>query len=345
MPHRRLLLKLKAYGISGKLLSWIQSFLSNRRQRVRQGDVMSDWCDVTSGVPQGSVLGPLLFVIYINDLPDNIKSIIKLFADDTKLIKVIKDVIDAIELQEDLLQVTKWSEDWLIAFNELKCKIVHYGRAEHSYTLRQNGNFLETSELERDLGVKFSSDLKWKHQVQSCVGRCNSILGRLKRTFKTIDVESCKLLYTSLIRPHLEFAEPVWSPYLKGDIKEIEKLQKRVLRWPNFGQKLNYKQKLRCMRLTSLTDRRIRGDLIQLYKWFNGLEEIRSEAHPKFKLNSITRGHQMKYDRDKVRSCNARHNFIINRTASHWNNLPIKAVTAPTLNHFKAQIDSFYNWS
>jgi hypothetical protein len=222
---------------------------------------------------------------------------------------------------------------------------MHYGKAEYSYSLKENGNMLETSNLEKDLGVQFSSDLKWKHHVKSSVARCNSILGRLKRTFKTIDVESCKLLYTSLIRPHLEFAVPVWSPYLEGDINELENLQKRVLKWPNFKQKMTYKQKVRNIGLITLKDRRLRGDLIQLFKWFNGIERITPDSIPKFKVNSITRGHHRKYNRDKVRSCNARHHFILNRTANDWNNLPIEAVTAPTLNHFKAAIDSFYNWT
>ena len=345
VPHKRLLTKLEAYGISGILLKWIQSFLSNRRQRVRQGEALSDWCAVTSGVPQGSVLGPLLFVIYINDLPDTIKSIIKLFADDTKLIRVIREEMDSIELQEDLFRVSKWSEDWLISFNELKCKVIHYGKKKNSYTLKENGRAIDTSNSERDLGVKFSSDLKWKAHIQACVARANSILGRLKKTFTTIDLESCKLLYTSLIRPHIEFAVPVWSPYLIADINELEKLQKRVLKWPNFGAKLTYEEKLKQIGLTTLKERRLRGDLIQLYKWFNGIEKISPDSNPTFKANSITRGHQQKYSRDNVKNCAARYNFILNRTSNDWNDLPETAIKAPTLNHFKAEIDSFYNWN
>ena len=108
---------------------------------------------------------------------------------------------------------------------------------------------------------------------------------------------------------------------------------------------MSYKQKLKIIGLTTLKDRRLRGDLIQLYKWFNGIERIAPDSIPKFKVHSITRGHQRKYNRDKVRSCSARHHFILNRTAKDWNKLPIEAVTAPTLNHFKAAIDSFYNWT
>ena len=128
VPHQRLLYKIRNLGITGDLLKWVESFLTNRRQRVRIKDAFSDWCNVKSGVPQGSVLGPILFILYINDLPDVIKSSCKIFADDTKLIQAIRDMKSIQELQEDLDALQKWSNVWKLEFNARKCKVIHIGK-------------------------------------------------------------------------------------------------------------------------------------------------------------------------------------------------------------------------
>lgn len=344
VPHQRLMLKLSAYGINAEIMKWIEGFLFNRRQRVRQGEFLSDWGSVTSGVPQGSVLGPLLFVIYINDLPELLSSTTKLFADDTKLIKVINSSDDEDELQKDLFIASTWSNDWLIKFEPSKCRTMHYGRTNARYRLQEDGPYLEESVSERDLGVIFTSDLKWKAHVQEVASRANRILGRLKRVFTTIDQESVRLLYVSLIRPHLEFAVPVWSPYLKMDIEELEKVQKRALKWNCFDRGLSYEEKLKSVCLITLRERRQRGDLIQLFKWFNGFESISSDSMPTLQEGRKTRGHHKKYSRELNRNCTARYNFLSNRTANVWNQLTESAVSAKTTNSFKARIDSQFHW-
>jgi hypothetical protein len=127
VPHRRLLHKLRAYGICGTLLKWIESWLVGRQQRVVIDGHSSEWKSVTSGVPQGSVLGPLLFVLYINDLPDRIGTNIKLYADDSKIINIIKSPNDSLELQTDIDRAVNWSHMWLMPFNIDKCKVMHVG--------------------------------------------------------------------------------------------------------------------------------------------------------------------------------------------------------------------------
>ena len=116
-PHQRLLSKIKSYGIEGNIFKWLSSFLHNRLQRVVLNGVSSQWARVKSGVPQGSVLGPLLFTLYINDLPDNVACGIKLFADDTKIYSTIKDNSDTLFLQQNLDLVNEWSHKWLLKFN------------------------------------------------------------------------------------------------------------------------------------------------------------------------------------------------------------------------------------
>lgn len=122
VPHKRLMIKLKGYGIEGKLLEWIEDFLKNRKQRVVVNGSASSLSDVTSGIPQGSVLGPVLFLIYINDLPEVVQSIIKLFADDTKMYSVVNKPEQAVIMQNDILNLIKWSDDWLLKFNNDKSK-------------------------------------------------------------------------------------------------------------------------------------------------------------------------------------------------------------------------------
>ena len=127
VAHKRLLFKLSKYGITGLLLDWIASFLTNRLQRVVLGEVVSSWETVTSGVPQGSVLGPILFIIFINEISEFLISLSELYADDTKLMKEIRTPNDIRLLQEDINKIVKWTRNWLMKLNESKCKVMHIG--------------------------------------------------------------------------------------------------------------------------------------------------------------------------------------------------------------------------
>ena len=235
--------------------------------------------------------------------------------------------------------------DWLVKFQGKKCRVIHYGKTEAVYKLHEEGDNLANSHMERDLGVLFTSDLKWKAHIHEITSKANRILGRLKRTFAVADVESIRLLYVSLIRPHLEFAVPVWSPYFKTDIEALERVQRRVLKWVNFGRKISYKEKMKRFGLTSLVERRQRGDLIQLFKWFKGFECIRSNSTPNFNATIKTRGNCMKFRRELNKISNARHHFLLNRTARLWNKLSDEAVLSKKVNSFKARIDKELNWN
>ena len=127
VPHKRLVSKLEMYGIRGEVKRWIASFLKDRTQRVSVNGHVSNWADVTSGIPQGSVLGPVLFVIFINDLPDAVKSVVRIFADDTKLYGKASSSEDRAIIQEDLNRLSEWAEDWQLKFNTSKCGVMHFG--------------------------------------------------------------------------------------------------------------------------------------------------------------------------------------------------------------------------
>ena len=170
VAHKRLIFKLSRYGIKGSLLEWIASFLTERTQRVVMGDTISAWESVTSGVPQGSVLGPILFIIFINEISEILISINELYADDTKLIKDIKSDFYVKILQEDIDKIVEWTRVWLMKLNDNKCKIMYIGGGEkniftiESYDGASRSNLIETK-LEKDLGIMISSDMKWKQHV------------------------------------------------------------------------------------------------------------------------------------------------------------------------------------
>ena len=149
VPTRKLLSKVKAHGIDGKILHWIEAFLVGRQQRVIVGGRHSGWGPLTSGVPQGLVMAPLLFLLYVNDLPDVLNSGIKIFADDSKLYRSVGVPADSLALQGDLDAASSWADEWQLTFNANKCKVLHIGRLNrhHVYTLK------ETELGELDLGI------------------------------------------------------------------------------------------------------------------------------------------------------------------------------------------------
>ena len=219
VPHHRLITKLQSYGIDGKILNWIKSFLSTRRQTVVLGGAMSDWILVISGIPQGSVLGPVLFVCFINDLPERVSSLVHMYADDTKLGRRIETIVDNHLLQKDLNILMEWSTKWQLRFNASKCKILNIGTIwrhsiNHIYTMEENSQSvnLELTTEEKDLGIWVDSGLKFDGHVAKSVLKANAVLGSIKRSFVYMDVSMLRQLYIALVRPHLEYGNVVWHP-------------------------------------------------------------------------------------------------------------------------------------
>ena len=353
VAHKRLAFKLSCYGITGSLLAWIVSFLSNRVQRVVMGEVVSSWEEVTSGVPQGSVLGPILFILYINEISEILISLSELYADDTKLLKEIQSEEDIHILQNDINRIVDWTRTWLMKLNESKCKVMHIGRTneKHLYSIEsfdgQTKSMLTETTLERDLGIMISSDLKWNHHVKHCANKANKILGMLTRTFEYRDLKLFKSLYTTFVRPHLEFAVAVWSPYLKVDISILEKVQRRATKLIPELRNLPYEDRLSVIGLTTLEVRRERGDLIQLFKIINQIDIVHwpSNPNPVVTNNPVvkTRGHDLKLKRELVKNCEQRHQFFSNRVVNNWNSLPEDIVHSENVNIFKARLDKFLN--
>ena len=181
MPHERLLYELNHYGIQGDLLAWIKNFLTQRTQSVTLEGVTSISCPVTSGVPQGTVLGPLLFLLFVNDLPQGILSSMRLFADDCLLYRTINDIGDSLSLQNDLIALCKWERDWQMAFNIEKCHTMRISMGKmvnpgYHYTL--NNYPLERVHHHSYLGVLFSHNLKWASHISQTTSGAHQTLGR-----------------------------------------------------------------------------------------------------------------------------------------------------------------------
>ena len=198
VPHCRLGKKLEAHGIRGEVKTWIVNWLSNRRQRVCVDGELSGWEKVSSGVPQGSVLGPVLFLIYINDLDDGIISKIAKFADDSKLGKSLCSAADIRLLEDDLSSLEEWSVKWQMIFNVDKCSVMHLGKSNTKNQYKIGSDNLKSSDKERDLGVIVDKTMKFSEQVNSAVCKANATLGMIRRSITCKNKYIVTRLYKAL---------------------------------------------------------------------------------------------------------------------------------------------------
>lgn len=321
--------------------------MKGRKQRVILGEHYSDWNDVESGVPQGSVLGPVLFLLFINDLAELITCVCKMYADDTKVMASINrhnPKPDVEKLQENINRIVNWTRTWGMQLNVGKCKVMHVGRLNphNKYTMSDQNNIeitLNETNCERDLGIFLSSDLKPTNQVNHAASTANKILGMLKNTFVNRDMHIWKKLYTCYVRPHLEFAIPAWAPYTQKDINCLEKVQRRATKLIHECRGKPYDQRCSRIGIPKLTERRVRGDLIQIFKIYNKIDEINWHHTPLVADSRVGRRPQLR--REIVRCCNQRHNFFLNRVANGWNKLPDDVVNSNSVNQFKNKLDKY----
>ena len=256
VPHTRLLLKLQAYGINGQLLSWFKSFLTGRRQCVKINDVLSSWVQVSSGVPQGSILGPLLFSLYVNELPSLVSSQLLMFADDIKLYRTIRSSEDCLVLQNDINILLDWSKRWLLSFNILKCKVLHIGNAPYTGNYTIAGIQLELLDNIRDLGIQIDSKLKFHIHTDMVVKKAYRILGLICKSFECKDSDVMVKLYKTLVRPIVEYNNVIWGPSYTLDNQKLERMQRKATRMIPSINHLSYYDRLRHLNMPSLQHRR-----------------------------------------------------------------------------------------
>ncbi|MEW8548097.1 MAG: reverse transcriptase family protein, partial [Candidatus Thiodiazotropha sp.] len=344
VPHQRLLLKLHHYGIRGSLLSWIESFLTLRSQRVLVEGKSSSSVPVVSGVPQGTVLGPLLFLLYINDLPERVSSTARLFADDSLLYRRIKSEQDQRALQEDLVNLEKWEEDWQMSFNPSKCEVIRISKRRHqmtgSYSI--HGHQLVFVKSGKYLGVTLTDNLSWNDHVDQVVKKANNSLAFLRRNLSSCPSQTKAQCYQSLVRPSLEYASTAWDPYTQTNINKLEAVQRRAARFVtgDYHTTSSVSDMINDLGWETLQQRRTQAKLVMMYRITHGLIDIPATQllHP---AALSTRGHSMRYLVPFCRIDAYRCSFFPSGIRL-WNQLPESIATAPTLETFKGGLQGFF---
>ena len=348
VPHKRLMLKINHLGINDKLLFWIKDFLDQRLQHVKIMDNISSSKQVISGIPQGTVLGPILFIMYINDLPDNITSHLFMFADDTKIYKKSNEHYD---LQDDLNQLQKWSDDWLLRFHPAKCIQLNISRGAHHIETSQrklkdpdNPSLdinLKTCEDHKDLGVIFDSKLDFNIHINKKISKASQMMGMIRRGFRNLTPQIFKPLYTSLVRSHLEYAQTVWNPHHVTEIKRLESVQRNATKQINGFKSLSYTERLKILGLPTLRFRRLRGEMIETYKILHKI--YKEDSVPNLPRNKQEiRGHNFKLYKQRANTDIRKYSFTF-RVVNNWNALPNFIAEAPTIKTFKQRLDKHWN--
>ena len=257
--------------MGNSIINWIEQWLTDRKQRVVVDGEVSSWKSVLSGVLQGSVLGPILFLVYINDLEEGVTGSILKFADDTKLFRKTKEIGDKQNLQDDIDKLVKWSEKWQMLFNFGKCKCLHTGM-----NYEMGGTILSKTEKEKGLGVTMNASMKVSEQCRIAASKGNQILGMIRRIITYKEKSLIVPLYKAIVRPHLEYCIQAWDPHLRKDIDMLEKIQRRATKLIPGLRDLRYEERLKECGLTTLETGRLRGDQIEVFKILNGYENIDS---------------------------------------------------------------------
>ena len=341
VSHQKLLLKLHRYGIRGPTLKWIHAFLSDRTQTVVIDNEKSATVPVTSGVPQGSVLGPILFLIYINDLPDKTRSKVRLFADDTAIYLAVSNLEDAQILQQDLDHLHLLELDWDMEFNPSKCVVIHITRSRtpvpSQYLL--HGQVLESVAGSKYLGVEISSNLSFNSHIQNITTSASRSLGFLKRNIRSKNPELREMAYKTLVRPLVEYSSSVWSPYTKSNIVRLEMIQRRAARWTlsEYSPYASVTQMLQSLGWRSLEQRRSDSRLCLFYKIIYGLVAIDMPPYVVHPLRTPRNSHTLCFRQIQSTVDYYKYSFYP-LSIVQWNRLPAHIALLPTFDAFKRAV-------
>ena len=339
--HRKLLLKMKHLGIKNSILDWISDFLSNRTQQVVVRGVKSENAMVESGVPQGSVLGPLLFLIYINDMPECVSSILALFADDAYIYKEINSQDDTICLQKDLDALVKWEKQWSMDFHPDKCKML---RITNKRKIIDGHYFIHGQQLEnvkeaKYLGVTITQKLNWKSHVSKITAKANNCRIFLQRNLVKCSKDTKLLCYRTYVRPIIEYASSVWDPVNTTTlINKIEMVQRKSCRWimNQWGQKFSPTQMIKKLSIKSLENRRKISKIKMLFDIENRLKFVSTDIIPRRQ-----RCKNVKFIPMNGSILSYSNSFFPN-SVGIWNNLPSDITNIDNRNLFIDKIENLF---
>ena len=287
------------------------------------------------------MLGPLLFLAYINDLPQNCKSKVRLFADDTAIYLSLTSLGQSKTLQNDLQMLEQWELDWDMEFNPSKCQVIHVTRMKQpiptNYSLHNVK--LQSVTSAKYLGVDISSDLSWDSHINRSTTKANQTLGFLRRNIKVKSEQLKSMAYKTLIRPQLEYCSEVWAPYTQNQIDQIESVQRRSARWAkdDFQRTSSVTEMLHSLGWRRLDLRRIDSRLSMMYKITNNLVAIPVEAYLTTLERKSRHNHPLSYRLISATTDYYKFSFFP-RTVYHWNGLPAHVVSLPTIDQFNAAV-------
>ena len=339
VPHQRLAAKLKYHGVRGKTLRWIECFLRGRIQQVVVEGEQSAPAPVTSGVPQGTVLGPLLFLVYINDLPQSVTSTSRLFADDCLLYRNVNNTADSDALQKDLESLQDWEQRWQMSFNPDKCEIIRITNKTSTITngYSIHGEELKTSNSIKYLGLHIDNKLSWEKHVSTTIAKASSTLAFLRRNISCCPRPIRLIAYKTLIRPQLEYAAKVWDNTVKARTSAVETIQRRAARFVmgNYDRRSSVTNMLNELSLETLKNRRKQAKLATLYRATHSLIDI--PTAPLEPVNRGTRGHSRRFLLPSRRIKCYQDSFFPS-TIGLWNDLPQEIVDKSSLDSFKTAL-------
>ena len=348
ISHQLLLHKLRMqYGIDDVLLSWLASYLSSRTQRVLIDGKMSNFIPVTSGVPQGSILGPLLFLLYINDMPCVTTSSTALFADDSKCFRNIESIDDCHALQNDLDNLYSWSNEWKMTFNPTKCKVMSVTRARNPlrFNYKLNNVSLDYVSVFTDLGVTLDFKLDFSNHVQNITSKASRVCGMIKRAIGFNAPTSVKLsLFKTYSRSILETSCQVWSPHFKTSIVKIESVQRSMTKFVLNDFISSYSARCQTLEILPLSYRREMHDLTFAYKALNNRlnvdfsNSLSFQTPPDRDLRTYD-ALLLKANRTNTETFLASY---FNRIPHLWNLLPMQIRSSSSVHVFKERLLNFY---